>query len=56
MINMWKLCVCFPKLKSNHHIKVELKLNGMDLTTSETKTIYQVIKDYILERHGIMRK
>lgn len=46
--------VCLlSKLKSKHHIEVELKLDEMDLTTSEAKATYQKIKDYILERHGI---
>lgn len=35
------------------YIEVELKLEGMDLITSESKATYQEIKDYILERNGI---
>lgn len=46
--------VCLlSKLKSNHHIEVELKLDGMDLTSAEKKATYEEIKDYVLEHSGL---
>lgn len=50
---MWKVSCCFPKLKTNHHIEVELKLDGMDLTTSEAKATYQEIKDYVKNKYSV---
>lgn len=36
--------VCLlSKLNTRQHIEVEIKLEGMDLTTSEAKAIYQKI-------------
>lgn len=46
--------VCLlSKLKSNHHIEVELKLDGMDLTFAEKKATYEEIKAYVLENTGL---
>lgn len=46
--------VCLlSKLISNHHIEVELKLDGMDLTSAEKKATYEEIKDYVLEHSGL---
>ena len=37
--------VCLlSKLKSNHHIEVELKMDEMDLTSVEKKATYEEIK------------
>ena len=42
--------VCLlSKLKSEHHIKVELKLDDMDITSAEKKTTYEEIKNYVLK-------
>lgn len=41
------------KLKSKQHIEVELKLDEMDLTHVEKKTIYDEIKSYVLEHSGM---
>lgn len=41
------------KLKSNHYIEIELKLDGMDLTSAEKKATYEEIKDYVLEHSGL---
>ncbi len=41
------------KLKSNHYIEVELKLDGMDITSADSKATYEEIKDYVLEHSGL---
>lgn len=41
------------KLKSNHHIELELKMDEMDLTSVEKKATYEEIKDYVLEHTGL---
>lgn len=45
--------VLLSKLKSKQHIEVELKLDEMDLTHVEKKTIYDEIKSYVLEHSGM---
>jgi 23S rRNA (uracil1939-C5)-methyltransferase len=46
--------VCLlSKLKSNHHIELELKMDEMDLTSVEKKATYEEIKDYVLEHTGL---
>jgi len=51
--NTVETVVLLSKLKSNHHIEVELKLDGMDLTSAEKKATYEEIKDYVLEHSGL---
>ena len=41
------------KLKSGHHIEVELKLDDMDITSAEKKATYEEIKNYVLEHTGL---
>ena len=42
------------KLKeAEHHIEVDLNLDGMDLTSTESKATYDEIKAYVLEKHGL---
>lgn len=50
--NIETVCL-LSKFKSNHHMEVELKLDGMDLTSAEKKATYEEIKDYVLEHSGL---
>ena len=46
--------VCLlSKLKSNHHIEVELKMSELDLTAAESKATYEEIKDYVFKYTGL---
>lgn len=46
------MCV-LSKLKSDHHIEVELEMDELDLTAAESKATYEEIKDYVLENSGL---
>ncbi len=41
------------KLRSKHHIEVELHMDEMDLTAAESKATYEEIKAYVLEHSGL---
>ena len=41
------------KLNAKQHIEVELNLDELDLTSSESKATYDEIKAYVLEKHGL---
>lgn len=45
--------VLLSKLKSTHHIEVELKTDELDLTSAESKATYDEIKDYIFDKHSV---
>ena len=45
--------VLLSKLKSTHHIEIELNMDELDLTAAEKKATYQEIKDYVLEHTGL---
>ena len=45
--------VLLSKLKSTHHIEVELKTDELDLTSSESKATYDEIKTYVKEHTGL---
>ena len=46
--------VCLlSKLNTEHHIEVDLELNELDLTSSESKATYEEIKDYVLKTTGL---
>lgn len=45
--------VLLSKLKSTHHIEVEIELDKMDLTKAESKATYAEIKDYVLKKYGL---
>ncbi len=53
----WTGCietVCLlSKLRADHHIEVNLKMNEMDLTSAESKATYEEIKEYVLENSGL---
>ena len=41
------------KLHADQHIKVELKMDELDLTAAESKATYEEIKEYVLEHTGL---
>lgn len=45
--------VLLSKLKSTHHIEVELKTDELDLTSVESKATYDEIKAYVKEHTGL---
>lgn len=45
--------VLLSKLKSTHHIEVELKTDELDLTSAESKATYEEIKEYVFEHTGL---
>ena len=45
--------VLLSKLKSADIIEVEIELDDMDLTTSESKATYAEIKQYVLDNTGV---
>ena len=45
--------VFLSKLRSEHHIEVDLDLSEMDLTAAESKATYDEIKTYVLEKFGL---
>jgi 23S rRNA (uracil1939-C5)-methyltransferase len=45
--------VLLSKLKSAQSIVVEIELDDMDLTTSESKATYAEIKQYVLDKTGL---
>lgn len=48
--------VLLSKLHVPHHIDVELNLDEMDLTPSESKATYEEIKAYVMEQTGLQVK
>ena len=46
--------VCLlSKLKSTHHIEVEIELDKMDLTKAESKATYAEIKEYVFDKYDL---
>lgn len=45
--------VLLSKLKSTHHIELELKTDEFDLTSAESKATYDEIKAYVKEHTGL---
>ena len=45
--------VLLSKLKVNHHIEIELKMDELDLTSAESKATYDEIKAYVLDKYGL---
>ncbi|MDO4265668.1 MAG: 23S rRNA (uracil(1939)-C(5))-methyltransferase RlmD [Eubacteriales bacterium] len=46
--------VCLlSKLKVDHHIEIELRMDELDLTSAESKATYDEIKSYVLEKYGL---
>lgn len=41
------------KLRSEHHIEVDLNLDELDLTAAESRATYEEIKAYVLEKFGL---
>ena len=44
--------VLLSKLDSKNHIRVELPMDDMDLTSAESKATYKQIQNYVLEKFG----
>ena len=45
--------VLLSKLRTEHHIEVDLDLGDMDLTSAESKPTYHEIKAHVLEKFGL---
>ena len=45
--------VLLSKLKSTHHIEVEIELDKMDLTKAESKATYAEIKEYVFDKYDL---
>lgn len=45
--------VLLSKLKVDHHIEIELKMDELDLTAAESKATYDEIKAYVLDKYGL---
>lgn len=41
------------KLRSRHHIEIEISMDEMDLTAAESNATYEEIKAYVLEHTGL---
>lgn len=61
-INEWLSSACsttqetvvlLSKLKVDHHIEIELKMDELDLTAAESKATYDEIKAYVLNKYGL---
>ncbi len=48
-----KTVVLLSQQRPNDKIRVELDLTEFDITAAEKEAIYQEIKDYIFDKHGI---
>lgn len=46
-------CVLLSKLKVEHYIEVDLDLDELDLTSTETKASYREVKEYVQEHFGL---
>lgn len=46
--------VCLlSKLQSKEHIEIEVAMDEMDLTSSESKATYEEIREYVFEHTGL---
>ena len=45
--------VLLSQRKADNHIEVDLDLDGLDVTSAESKATYAEIKDYVLKEHGL---
>ncbi len=50
--NVETVCLLY-KLRTDHHIEVELSMDEMDITAAESKATYQEIKAYVKEQTGL---
>lgn len=51
--NTAETVVLLSKLKVDHHIEIELKMDELDLTAAESKATYDEIKAYVLNKYGL---
>ena len=49
----YETVVLLSKLKVDHHIEIELKMDELDLTAAESKATYDEIKAYVLNKYGL---
>ena len=42
-----------PNGKPDDYVEVELELDGLDLTSAESKATYKEIQEYVLKEHGL---
>ena len=45
--------VLLSKFNTKQHIKVEVNMDELDLTSAESKATYEEIKKYVLEHIGL---
>lgn len=45
--------VLLSKQDVDHHVKVKLEMDELDLTASESKATYEEIRDYVLKNHNM---
>lgn len=48
------MVVFLSQQKADHHIEVDLDLDDLDATSSETKATYNEIQQYVLKETGLM--
>ena len=53
LTNHVETVVLLSKLKVDHHIEIELKMDELDLTAAESKATYDEIKAYVLNKYGL---
>lgn len=46
-------CALLSKLQGKEHIEIEVRMDEMDLTSAESKTTYNAIKEYVMEHTGL---
>ena len=45
--------VLLSQQKPDDYVEVELELDGLDLTSAESKATYKEIQEYVLKEHGL---
>ena len=46
-------CALLSKLQGKEHIEIEVRMDEMNLTSAESKTTYNAIKEYVMEHTGL---
>ena len=54
MIPHVETVVILSRQKPDDHIEVDLELDELDITSSETKTTYREIQQYVMKQTGMM--
>lgn len=50
---MWRRYVLLSQRKADDYVEVELELDEMDITASESEATYKEIKEYIFNKYGV---